>query len=141
MAIFQRILQENPGNSTEKTMLTKSQAPNFEASEPEKMQFHAPTRLTPKKVKNQKVSKIVFDNFCAAPTFRPLLGALSKEAPPGAQRGREFWECFGGFKTQCLEFSGLGVPSLPLRENSESVSFFFLPEFLPESPSRTGGMA
>ena len=67
---------------------------------------------------------------------------LKKEASPAVLRGREFWKCSGSLK--CLELQGLGDPSRTLKANSrkrsESVSGVF-PEFLPESPSRTGGMA
>ena len=65
-----------------------------------------------------------------------------KEAPPAVLGGREFWKCSGILK--CLELQGWGDPSRTLegnsRKRSESVSGVF-PEFLPESPSRTGGVA
>ena len=70
------------------------------------------------------------------PSPEPL---LKKEASPDVLRGRN---CSGSLK--CLELEGLGDPSRTLdgnsRKRSESVSGVF-PEFLPESPSRTRGMA
>ena len=55
MAIFQspkiffreRNFQENPGISAERTIFAKFQAPKFENSEPEKMQFHTPSHSIP----------------------------------------------------------------------------------------------
>ena len=40
-------MQENPCKSAERAILTKFQAPNFEISEPEKMQFHTPSHSIP----------------------------------------------------------------------------------------------
>ena len=42
-----RNFQENPWNSTERAIFTEFQAPKFENSEPEKMQFHTPSRFIP----------------------------------------------------------------------------------------------
>ena len=55
MAIFQspniffrgRIFRENSWNSAERAIFAKFQAPNFENSEPEKWQFHAPSHSVP----------------------------------------------------------------------------------------------
>ena len=42
-----RNLQENPRNSAERAMFEKFQAPKFENSEPQKMQFHTPNHSIP----------------------------------------------------------------------------------------------
>ena len=42
-----RNLQQNPGNTAEKVIFAKLQAPKFEISEPEKMQFHTPSHSIP----------------------------------------------------------------------------------------------
>ena len=77
------------------------------------------------------------------PSPEPL---LKKEASPAVLGGREFWKRSGSLK--CLELYCLGHPSRTLEGNSRkrSESVFrglsgILPEFLPESPSRTGGAA
>ena len=73
------------------------------------------------------------------PSPEPL---LQKEAFPAVRRGREFWKCTGGLT--CLELQSLRGSSRTLegnsRKSSESVAGIFL-EFLPESLSRTAGMA
>ena len=42
-----RIFQENPWNSAERAIFAKFQAPKFENSEPEKLQFHTPSHSIP----------------------------------------------------------------------------------------------
>ena len=42
-----RIFQENPCNSAERAIFAKFQAPKFENSEPEKLQFHTPSHSIP----------------------------------------------------------------------------------------------
>ena len=42
-----RIFQEDPWNSEERAIFAKVQAPKFENSEPEKLQFHTPSHSTP----------------------------------------------------------------------------------------------
>ena len=42
-----RIFQQNPGNSAERASFAKFQAPKFEISEPEKVQFHTPSHSIP----------------------------------------------------------------------------------------------
>ena len=84
------------------------------------------------------------DNGSERPSPEPL---LKKEASPAVLGGREFWS--HALETlKCLKIIGLGDPSRTLegnsRKRSERVSGVF-PEFfrnfLPENPSRTGGMA
>ena len=102
--------------------------------------FAASRRI--KAILNQKYPQYCWefhDNSSERPSPEPL---LPKRSVPAVLGGREFWKCSGAFK--CLELEGLGDPSHTLegnsRKRSESVSGVF-PEFLPESPSRTGGMA
>ena len=75
--------------------------------------------------------------------WEALSGTTSeKRGVPSRIGGREFWKCSGSLK--CLELLGLEDPSRTpegnSRKRSESVPGVF-PGFLPESPSRTGGMA
>ena len=77
------------------------------------------------------------------PSPEPL---LKKEVSPAVLTGRQFWKC-SGEATNALNYRAWGIPAVLSRGVPGKAlrafpgSFRNFPEFLPESPSRAGGMA
>ena len=89
-----RIFQENPWNSAERAIFAKFQAPKFENSEPEKLQFHTPSHSIP------PLDSLLINLDGTGSLGRRLPTLPQGRLPcPGSESGRGGWKTQGGRKT------------------------------------------